>query len=240
MSALTLTAKETEMLVAVMSEMGEIPNTIDFERVASRVDVKYGKNARQSFKKLFEKLKAQAGPSPDGGDGTRPPKTPSPTKRASPKKKVGANNTPIKATPRPRGKKATVKKEAKEEYVDSDEALEDPVLVDEDGKSPKHISPLTAEKTVENTGVGLSTGLSESIQTSDEDIKMSVVEVGEDVVDEQVELDEQLQADEGFRINSTLSPSPFDLFISDEKMAQLKMDVIRFVRKLVLVLSMER
>ena len=30
MTTLTLTAKETEMLVAVMSEMGEIPSTVSF------------------------------------------------------------------------------------------------------------------------------------------------------------------------------------------------------------------
>ncbi|KAI9647211.1 hypothetical protein NHQ30_003594 [Ciborinia camelliae] len=203
MTALTLTAKETEMLVAVMSEMGEIPNTINFEQVAKRVEVKYAKNARQSFKKLFEKLKAQAGPAPGGGDGTTPPKTPSPTKRASPKKKVGANNTPIKATPKPRGKKTAAKKEVKEEYLDSDEMLEDPVLDEEDGKSPEHISPLTTEKTGKNTGVSHSTGSSESVQISDEDARMSVDEaeelmsaVEEDAVDDHVDPEEQILADE--------------------------------------------
>ncbi|KAF7872488.1 hypothetical protein EAF04_003409 [Stromatinia cepivora] len=132
MTALTLTAKETEMLVAVMSEMGEIPNTINFERVATRVEVKYARNARSSFKKLFDKLKAQAGPAPDGENGSTPPKTPSPTKKASPKKKVGPNNTPIKATPKSRGKKAAAKKEVKEEVFDSDEHLEEPVWDNED------------------------------------------------------------------------------------------------------------
>ncbi|CAD6453411.1 c0e850ee-66e3-4320-9770-10fb800de788 [Sclerotinia trifoliorum] len=135
MTALTLTAKETEMLVAVMSEMGEIPNTINFERVASRVEVKYARNARSSFKKLFDKLKSQAGPAPDGENDSTPPKTPSPTKKASPKKKVGPNNTPVKATPKSRGKKAGAKKEVKEEVFDSDEQLEEPILDDEDEDS---------------------------------------------------------------------------------------------------------
>ncbi|TGO22946.1 hypothetical protein BPAE_0149g00090 [Botrytis paeoniae] len=202
MTTLTLSTKETEMLVAVMSEMGEIPNNINFDRVASRVKVKFAKNARQSFKKLFEKLKDQAGPSPDDEDDATPPKTPSPTKKTSPKKKVGPKNAPIKATPKPRGKKGAVKKEVKEEEVDSGDELAEPVLDDEDGKSPEHIPSLKAESLGKNSVVGSSTGSSESLQISDEVAKMSVVEaeetfstfIEESPVDEQVDLDEQLLA----------------------------------------------
>ncbi|KAF7916536.1 hypothetical protein BELL_0130g00070 [Botrytis elliptica] len=202
MTTLTLSAKETEMLVAVMSEMGEIPSNINFDRVAARVKVKFAKNARQSFKKLFEKLKDQAGPSPDDEDGATPPKTPSPTKKTSPKKKVGPKNAPIKAAPKSRGKKGTVKKEVKEEEVDSGDELAEPVLDDEDGKSPENIPSLKAKSLGKNSVVCSSTGSSESLQISDEVAKMSVVEaeetfstsIEESPVDEQVDLDEQLLA----------------------------------------------
>ncbi|KAG4026866.1 hypothetical protein MFRU_035g00180 [Monilinia fructicola] len=135
MAPITLSAKETDMLVAVMSEMGEIPNTIDFELVAKRVDVKFAKNARQSFKKLFEKLKAQAGPSPDGEASSSPSKTASPTKKATPKKKVGASNAPIKATPKRRGKNAAAKKEVNQEDVDDDEMSDGQVFTNDDEDS---------------------------------------------------------------------------------------------------------
>ncbi|TGO62536.1 hypothetical protein BCON_0019g00720 [Botryotinia convoluta] len=198
MTTLTMTAKETEMLVAVMSEMGEIPSNINFDRVAARVNVKFARNARQSFKKLFEKLKDQAGPSPDDEDGATPSKTPSPTKKTSPKKKVGPKNAPIKATAKPRGKKGAVKKEE----VDSGDELAEPVLNDEDGKSPEHIPSLKAESLGKNSVVGPSTGSPESLQISDEVAKMSVVEaeetfstfIEEGPVDEQADLDEQLLA----------------------------------------------
>ncbi|KAF5874250.1 uncharacterized protein Bfra_004257 [Botrytis fragariae] len=202
MATLTLSAKETEMLVAVMSEMGEIPSNINFDRVAARVNFKFARNARQSFKKLFEKLKDQARPSPEDDDGATPPKIPSPTKKTSPKKKVGPKNGPIKATPKPRGKKAAVKNEVKEEEVDSGDELAEPVLDDEDGKSPEHIPSLKAESLGKNAIVGPSTGSPESLQISDEVAKMSVVEaeetfptfIEESPVDEQVGLDEQLLA----------------------------------------------
>ncbi|TEY58840.1 hypothetical protein BOTCAL_0198g00070 [Botryotinia calthae] len=198
MTTLTLTAKETEMLVAVMSEMGEIPSTINFERVAARVNVKFAKNARQSFKHLFEKFKKQAGPSPDDGYGAVPP---TPTKKNSPKKKVGPKNGPIKATPKPRGKKAAVKKEVKEE-VDSGDELAEPALDDEDGKSPEHIPLLNAKSIGKDAVVTPSTGSSESLQISDDVARMSVIGakepsptfIGEHPVDEQVDLDEELLA----------------------------------------------
>ncbi|THV50091.1 hypothetical protein BGAL_0165g00100 [Botrytis galanthina] len=202
MTTLTLSAKETEMLVAVMSEMGEIPSNINFDRVAARVNVKFARNARQSFKKLFEKLKDQAGPSPDEDDAATPPKTPSPTKKTSPKKKVGPKNAPIKAAPKPRGKKGAVKKEVKEEEVDSGDELAEPVFDDEDGKSPEHVPSLKAESPGKNAVVGPSTGSPESLQISDEVARMSVVEaeetlstfIEESPVDEQVDPDEQLLA----------------------------------------------
>ncbi|KAF7900654.1 uncharacterized protein EAF01_007956 [Botrytis porri] len=202
MATLTLSAKETEILVAFMSEMGEIPSNINFDKVAGRVGVKFGKNARQSFKKLFEKLKDQAGPPPDTEDGDTPPKTPSPTKKTSPKKKVGPKNAPIKATPKPRGKKAAVKKEVKEEVVDSDDELAERVLDDEDGKSPEHIPSLRAESLGKNSLVGSSTGSSESLQISNKVARISVIEAEETIstfteespVDEQADLDEQLLA----------------------------------------------
>ncbi|QSZ33717.1 hypothetical protein DSL72_005288 [Monilinia vaccinii-corymbosi] len=206
MTSITLTAKETDMLVAVMTEMEKIPSSINFENVAKRVDVKYGKNARQSFKKLFEKLKAQAGPSPSDGDGTAPPKTPSPTKRASPKKKVGPTNAPIKATPNLRGKKAVVKKQVKEEDVDSDEILEMPVLDDENGKSQNKISSVAAEKTTgKHVGVSHTMEPSESLQNSDEDTGTSIVDfvsaTGSLAVDakldaDQLDANDQLLADD--------------------------------------------
>ncbi|KAM0313599.1 hypothetical protein ACHAO8_005403 [Botrytis cinerea] len=199
MATLTLTAKETEMLVAVMSEMGEIPSTINFERVAARVNVKFARNARQSFKNLFEKLKKQAGPSPDDGYGAVPP---TPVKRSSPKKKVGPKNGPIKANPKPRGKKTAVKKEVKEEEVDSGDELAEPVLDDEDGKLPEHVPSLNAKILGKNAVVTPSTGCSESLQISDVVARMSVIEakepsptlIGERTVDNQVDLDEEILA----------------------------------------------
>ncbi|KAB8301201.1 hypothetical protein EYC80_003092 [Monilinia laxa] len=195
MASITLSAKETDMLVAVMSEMGEIPNTIDFDHVAKRVDVKYARNARQSFKKLFEKLKAQAGPPPDGEASSTPPKAPSPTKRSAPKKKVGANKTPIKATPKRRGKNAAAKKEVKIEDVDSDGMSDEQVFTDEDGKSPNHVSFPTAEKTTGNeTGVTQAMEPCNGVQKSDEDARISTDDEQLDAY--QLDADEQLQADE--------------------------------------------
>ncbi|RAL66366.1 hypothetical protein DID88_006035 [Monilinia fructigena] len=195
MASITLSAKETDMLVAVMSEMGEIPNTIDFEHVAKRVDVKYARNARQSFKKLFEKLKAQAGPSPDGEVSSTPPKAPSPTKRAVSRKKVGANHTPIKAVPKRRGKNPVAKKNVKEEDVNSDGVLDEQAFTDEDGKSPNHISSPTAEKTTgKDAGVTQAMEPCKVVQKSDEDARMSTDDEQLDAY--QLDADEQLQADE--------------------------------------------
>lgn len=79
--------------------------------------------------------------------------------------------------------------------------MEEPELNDEDGKSPNHSSTLALKKTGKKPGVSHSNGSSESVQTSDEDTKMSVeVEepmsaIGENEDDDQGTPDEQLQAE---------------------------------------------
>ncbi|KAL5326144.1 hypothetical protein ACEPPN_007282 [Leptodophora sp. 'Broadleaf-Isolate-01'] len=52
----SLTPGETKMLAVVCALMGDVPQ-VNFETVAKHCGIKYGKNARQSCKRLFEKIK---------------------------------------------------------------------------------------------------------------------------------------------------------------------------------------
>ncbi|KAG4428783.1 hypothetical protein IFR05_015732 [Cadophora sp. M221] len=52
----SLTQGETKMLAVVCALMGDVPQ-VDFETVAKHCGIKYGKNARQSCKRLFDKIK---------------------------------------------------------------------------------------------------------------------------------------------------------------------------------------
>ncbi|KAH7370833.1 hypothetical protein BKA65DRAFT_545531 [Rhexocercosporidium sp. MPI-PUGE-AT-0058] len=52
----SLTPGETKMLAVVCALMGDVPQ-VNFETVAQICGIKYGKNARQSCKRLFKKIK---------------------------------------------------------------------------------------------------------------------------------------------------------------------------------------
>ncbi|RFU33422.1 hypothetical protein B7463_g2929, partial [Scytalidium lignicola] len=121
--AIALSQKESELLAAVISEMNGVPD-VDFEIIAQKVGIKYARNARQAFKRVWDKLKGgdNAGEGTDYGD-TPTKVTP---KKSTPRKaaqKIAKPVTPHKApkseSKTPRKRKRQVKKE------DSDEVDEE-------------------------------------------------------------------------------------------------------------------
>jgi len=104
---------------------------VDFEQVAKMCGVAYGRNARASCKKLFEKIKSNAGVTTEsaevnGDAGEEADEKPKAKPRA--KKAVGPRAAPKKAAAAPkklasRGKKPKVE-EPEEEEVDAEEAEE--------------------------------------------------------------------------------------------------------------------
>lgn len=101
---------------------------VDFEEVAKMCGVAYGRNARSSCKKLFEKIKSNAGQTNGSAEtkGEGADEKPKPKARA--KKAVGPRAAPKKAATAPkkstgRGRKPKVE-EPEEEEVEADEAEE--------------------------------------------------------------------------------------------------------------------
>ncbi|TAQ86150.1 hypothetical protein B7494_g5524 [Chlorociboria aeruginascens] len=56
MSNVSLTPKELALLTSFIQELGGIPSTVNFQNIADRNGIKYGKNARSSFNKLLDKI----------------------------------------------------------------------------------------------------------------------------------------------------------------------------------------
>lgn len=119
---------------------------VDFEVIAQKVGIKYAKNARQSFKRVWEKLKnggSDSGPSTPGK--TTPRKT-TQGKVATPRKNTKvAPKTPRKKTKKVKKEEDTdeeeedydkldVKKEEREEDSGEDTDNEEEQLSDENGQ----------------------------------------------------------------------------------------------------------
>jgi hypothetical protein len=104
------------------------PIQVDFEQVAKLCGVAYGKNARASCKKLFEKIKSNAGQTNGSAEGNGEEADEKPKAKPRTKKAVGPRAAPKKAAAAPkkpagRGRKPKVE-EPEEEMVDAEEAEE--------------------------------------------------------------------------------------------------------------------
>ncbi|RDL34000.1 uncharacterized protein BP5553_08368 [Venustampulla echinocandica] len=135
-----LTPKETQMLSAVVSLMGDVPN-VSFDEVARLCGHKYARNARTSCKKLFEKLKANAGNNsascdtakPDGAENSDGEEIGGAKKKTAPKAKKtpGARAAPKKAAAGM--KKGTARKVIKKEpEIESEDEKFDLNMKEED------------------------------------------------------------------------------------------------------------
>ncbi|KAF4629560.1 hypothetical protein G7Y89_g8585 [Cudoniella acicularis] len=172
-SGIALTTKETDMLCAVVSLMGDVPD-VSFEEVAKVTGQKYAKNARQACKKLFEKIKSRVPGAPASAEGegeasgdaeqepeepTTPKKKPA-KKTAAPKKApaakkekaVGARAAPKKANAgmakNAAASKKGAKKEDSEEEAVREEEVEDaedaPAAGEDDGNGKSQSKPVVS------------------------------------------------------------------------------------------------
>ncbi|KAH8820582.1 hypothetical protein F5884DRAFT_826944 [Xylogone sp. PMI_703] len=114
--AISLSQKESELLGVVIAEMNGVPD-VDFEVVAQKVGIKYARNARSSFKRIWDKLKGGETGTDDNDKKTTPKKsTPKKASTRVTKPTAGkGNKTPSKS---PGKKKRQVKKEESDEGDD--------------------------------------------------------------------------------------------------------------------------